>query len=126
MHVNELCKWLENNSMLEMDQNGMAGLRKNTHGSTFTPPSLSNIVRTHIDQLSPRLGTVLRHASIMGMTFYEGLLFKLISTELSLTQESLSSHLRALAAAGFLLQMTDEHGYPIQLWKVCKQGPARL
>lgn len=110
LHAKELCKWLADNSMLEVDQHGNTGLRKAVKADAFTPPSLHNIVRAHIDQLSPRLGTVLRFASILGYTFDTQVLHGLVKDELGLSMSVLHGQLCTLEDAGFVRQRSDVGG----------------
>ena len=83
--------------MLDTDRTGTISLRKQAETAALTPPSMESIVRSQIDQLAPRMGMVLKCASIQGHAFDVDLLHMTVETELGLDKMSLEMMISSLA-----------------------------
>ena len=97
LHVLELIWWLDDHSMLDKDGTEFICLRKKAESAALTPPSLETIVRSQIDQLAPKIGEVLKCASIQGHTFDVELLQMTVGAELGLDKVSLEMMISNLA-----------------------------
>ena len=90
LHIHELCRWLDDHLMLDIDSlRGVVKLRQRSEIAALIPPSMESIVRNQLDQLAPRMSTVLKCASIQGYSFDLELLEMTAHVETGLDGETL-------------------------------------
>ena len=119
LHIHELCRWLDDHSMLDMDSlHGAVKLRQISEVASLIPPSMESIVRNQLDQLAPRMSTVLKCASIQGYSFDVELLGMTVRAEVGLDQETLHLLLFNMANRQLIRAPTKPNVWEVMMLKL--------
>ena len=105
--------------MLDMDSlHGAVKLRQISEVASLIPPSMESIVRNQLDQLAPRMSTVLKCASIQGYSFDVELLELTVRAEVGLDQETLHLLLFNMANRQLIRAPTKPNVWEVMVLKL--------
>mmetsp|Transcript_3596 Transcript_3596/g.8578 ORF Transcript_3596/g.8578 Transcript_3596/m.8578 type:complete len:1140 (-) Transcript_3596:2301-5720(-) len=107
LQIRELCKWLKESFVLQIDGEGTADMKE--EAVTWRAPSLKKLIQGQIDQLPAHLGIVLRCAAVLGFKFEDWLLLAILPEQIVTDKGGLESSLESLSAVNMVQKASSRN-----------------